>query len=297
MTRPIAADGLTHVYGRTRPVTAVADLSLTVDAGDVFALLGPNGAGKTTALLCLLGLIIPRQGTCRLFGEDPAVVPEVFRQVGYLPEEPQYHELLTPAEELELAARLLAVPDRAARVAEVLEQVGLSGARDRAVRTLSKGMKQRLGFGCAIIHRPRLLFLDEPTRGLDPVGVADLRRLMLELNRAGTTVFLNSHVLAEVAAVCNRVAIMVRGRQVSTGKISDLLTAREEYRVEYHGTVQLPAGVRAADPPAAGGAAAVVAADRLAELLAAIAAQGGSVEKAERCRESLEDYFMRVVQS
>jgi len=225
----IATSGLRKTYG-TR--VALHDLTLTVPAGEVFGFLGPNGAGKTTAMKILLGLVRPSGGQALVFGRPPAE-PAARRRVGYLPEHFRFQEWATGIELLDFHGRLagLGAAERAERVPELLDRVGLEGRGGERVRRYSKGMTQRLGLALAILHRPDLVLLDEPTSALDPVGRREVRELVRELAAAGVTVFLNSHLLTEVEAVCDRVAIVSQGRVVASGPLDDLAGAVTQLRV------------------------------------------------------------------
>ena len=225
----IATSGLRKAYGSR---TALHDLTLTVPAGEVFGFLGPNGAGKTTAMKILLGLVRPSGGQALVFGRPPGE-PAARRRVGYLPEHFRFQEWATGAELLEFHGRLagLGPAERAARMPELLARVGLEGRGGERVRRYSKGMTQRLGLALAILHRPDLVLLDEPTSALDPVGRREVRELVRELAAGGVTVFLNSHLLTEVEAVCDRVAIVTRGRVVASGPLDDLAGAVTQLRL------------------------------------------------------------------
>jgi ABC-2 type transport system ATP-binding protein len=212
---------LHKAYGRK---IALHDLDLTVQSGEVFGFLGPNGAGKTTTVKVLLGLARPTRGTARIFGQ-PAGHPDARRRIGYLPENFRFHDWLTGAELLDFHGRLahLSTAERHERIPKVLELVGLSGRGNDRIRGYSKGMTQRIGIAQAIIHEPDLVLLDEPTSALDPVGRREVRDLIRMFAERGMTVFLNSHLLSEVEMVCDRVAIVDRGRVVRSGALQDLI--------------------------------------------------------------------------
>jgi ABC-2 type transport system ATP-binding protein len=203
-------------------------ISLSVREGEIFGFVGPNGAGKTTTLKILLGLIRPTCGRARVLGHD--VRETAFRRhVGFLPENPYFYEYLTGREILRFYARLSGL-DRApreARVEALLEQVGLAQAADARLRTYSKGMLQRIGLAQAIVHDPSVVFLDEPMSGLDPIGRKEIRDLILRLRAEGKTVFMNTHILSDVELVCDRVAIISRGRIVHEGAIDEFLGSGE----------------------------------------------------------------------
>ena len=195
-----------------RPIEAVREISLTVEHGEAFGFLGHNGAGKTTTMKMIVGLLQITKGSIWLDGAE-LLQPSQHRTIGYLPELPYFYDHLTVEETLDFFARLHEIkqPERSRRVTEVLEQVKLIDRRGLAVRTLSKGLQQRLGLAQAIINRPKLLLLDEPFSGLDPMGRVDVRELITQLKREGTTIFLSSHVLSDVEDICDRVSIMSRG--------------------------------------------------------------------------------------
>jgi ABC-2 type transport system ATP-binding protein len=211
---------------------AVNSLSMTVDRGDVFGFLGPNGAGKTTVVKLLLGLARPTAGEALVLGA-PAGDRETRRQIGYLPELFRFQALLTAREVLRLHCRLLGLPkptwEEEGRGA--LETVGLLKRGDDRVGTFSKGMQQRLGLGVALLGNPRLVVLDEPTSALDPVGRHDVREIIRGLRDRGSTVFLNTHLLEEAEHVCDRVAVIDKGRAVATGSLQELLGRHHRVRL------------------------------------------------------------------
>jgi ABC-2 type transport system ATP-binding protein len=217
---PIQARGLVKRYGR---ITAVDHVDLTVSRGDVYGYLGPNGAGKTTSLRMLLGLIRPDEGTAELFGLDPLVegVRALDGVAGFV-ESPRFYPYLTGRKNLELVAALDG-DGAAGRIDEALDTVDLADrARDK-VGGYSHGMRQRLGIAGALLRDPRLLLLDEPTTGLDPAGMRDMRLLVHRLAQQGLTVLLSSHVMAEVEELCNRVAIISHGRVRYEGSLQELI--------------------------------------------------------------------------
>jgi ABC-2 type transport system ATP-binding protein len=203
-------------------------ISFGVREGEIFGFVGPNGAGKTTTLKILMGLIRPTGGRATILGHD--VRETAFRRhVGFLPENPYFYEYLTGREILDFYARLSGLPRalRADRLAALLEQVGLSHAADARLRTYSKGMLQRVGIAQALVHDPDVVFLDEPMSGLDPIGRKEIRDLILRLRSEGKTVFMNTHILSDVELVCDRVAIIARGRIVHEGEIDAFLGSDE----------------------------------------------------------------------
>jgi ABC-2 type transport system ATP-binding protein len=207
-----------------RRVRAVTDLSFEVRAGEIFGLLGPNGAGKTTALKMLLGFVRPTSGHAYIGDERVGSVASR-RNLGYLPENPALYEFLRGDEYLVFAGRLsgLSRADARVRSARLLERVGLAGRVDRPIRKFSKGMVQRLALAQALMGDPRILILDEPMSGLDPIGRKDVRDLILELRDEGRTVLFSTHILSDVEAICDRVGILVEGRLTDCGALADLV--------------------------------------------------------------------------
>lgn len=223
---------------------AVDHVSLAVRPGEVFGLLGPNGSGKSTTIKLLLGLLEPTAGECAIFGVPSGRV-EARRDVGYLPEAPNFYRFLTGRELVTFYGRMCGLAGAALRegVDEVIALVGLAGAADRRVGTYSKGMLQRIGLAQALVHDPRLLILDEPTAGVDPVGSAEMAELILALKARGKTVLITSHLLGQIEDLCDRVAILDRGRLVAEGRVADLAGAQGRLSFE---TDALPPGEIAA---------------------------------------------------
>lgn len=191
---------------------------------EIFGFVGPNGAGKTTTLKILMGLIRPTEGSASILGCD-VEESEFRRQIGFLPENPYFYPFLTAREILDFYARLSGVADseRARRVERLLDLVNLGHSMDARLRTFSKGMLQRVGIAQALVHDPKVVFLDEPMSGLDPLGRMEIRDLILSLRAEGKTVFMNTHILSDVESVCDRVAIIVKGRIRHQGKMEDFL--------------------------------------------------------------------------
>jgi ABC-type multidrug transport system ATPase subunit len=223
VTAVISTRGLVKRYGRLR---AVDGIDLDVPAGDVYGFLGANGSGKTTTVRMLLGLVLPTSGEIELLGERmPRAGGRVLPRVGALIEGPAHYGHLSGRENLSLldaSGRGGAWRSRRRRVDDALEQVGLAGVGRRPVKAYSLGMRQRLALAGALLRRPELLVLDEPTNGLDPQGITEVRELLLELHRGGTTVFLSSHLLAEVEQLCSRVGVLDRGRLVLQDSLARL---------------------------------------------------------------------------
>jgi len=205
-------------------VTAVEGLDLRIEKGRVFGLLGPNGSGKTTTILMLLGLLPPTSGSVQVLGR-PAGHRDARRRTGFLPEETRLYEFLTGAETLDFVGRLFGIPraERRKRGEELLKRTSMWDARDRKLATYSKGMARRIGLAQALLGRPELLVLDEPTSGLDPVGNRQVKDLLAEVAAAGTTVLTTSHILGDVADVCDEILILHRGRAILAGEVKTLL--------------------------------------------------------------------------
>src|SRR5450755_2023233 len=230
MTAPIELQGLSKTYRlgflMNRKVRALDSLDLLIQPGQVYGLLGPNGAGKSTTIKIVMNLVQPTSGTARLFGR-PQTETALRKQVGFVPENPAPYEYLTGREFVHLSADLGGVPRGEVRIrtSEVLESVGMSRAADLQIRRYSKGMIQRIALAQAVVHRPLLLILDEPTSGLDPVGRRMVRDFIFAERNHGTTVLFCTHIIPDVEALCDRVAVLVNGRRVREGKVAELLTA------------------------------------------------------------------------
>jgi ABC-2 type transport system ATP-binding protein len=229
----VAVHGLTKVFPvpfhPTRRVVAVKDLSIRIEAGEVYGLLGPNGSGKSTTLKIILGLVSPTRGRTEIFGRDSRLV-ESREAVGFLPENPYFYKFLTGEETLRFFGRLcgMAGATLKSRVNELLDLVGLDKARDRRLGTYSKGMLQRIGLAQALIHDPRLVVLDEPTAGVDPAGSREIRDLIMDLKRRGITVLLSSHLLAQAQEICDRIGILADGVLVREGHLQELIAIENQ---------------------------------------------------------------------
>ena len=272
----VEARGLSKRYrGRAGggPVTALDGLDLAVPRGAVAGLLGPNGSGKSTTIRLLLGLHRPTAGEARVLGL-PAGHPGARRRTGYMPEESDLYPFLTARETVETAGALHGMGRRERRAAAgaLLERVGLAAEAGRRVEGFSRGMKRRVGLAAALVHAPDLLVLDEPTAGLDPVGREGLLRLLEEGRGRGTTVLLSSHVLSDVERLCDRVAILGRGRLAAEGTLAEVLERKGAFSLEIEG-------------PEAAAAAAREAAERA----------GGRAGPVQPAREPLERVFLRLL--
>jgi len=231
-TPAISIQNLTKVYPvpfRREKVTAVKDLSLTVESGQVYGLLGPNGSGKSTTMKVVLGLVSPTAGRTEIFGRDSTSV-ESREDVGFLPENPYFYKYLTGEETLHFYAKLCGLSRQKMRdrAKELLKLVGLEKAADRRLGGYSKGMLQRIGLAQAMIQEPRLLVLDEPTAGVDPAGSREIRDLILDFKQRGITVLLCSHLLEQVQEICDRVGILNHGALIREGKLGDLISIENQ---------------------------------------------------------------------
>jgi len=246
----IEIQGLTKTYKvgfwRKREKLALSPLSLSVESGEIFGFLGPNGAGKTTTLKLLMGLIFPTTGSARILGRD-WTDPEVKSQIGFLPEQPYFYDYLTARELLNYYGLLSGIPgtELKGRVESALSRVGLPDAGNVQLRRFSKGMLQRMGIAQAILHDPKVLFLDEPMSGLDPMGRRDVRNLIEELKSAGKTVFFSTHILSDAEALCDRVAVIHLGKLRAVGAVADLTSnVRGQVELVWQGN-SVPASMKA----------------------------------------------------
>lgn len=214
-------------------VQAVKNLSFDIHRGEVFGLLGPNGSGKSTTIKIMLGLLAPSAGHIEVLGRPPHDVA-VKHRIGFLPEESYLYRFLTADETLDFYAKLFNIPkaQRRAKADELIRLVGLEHARSRPLKEYSKGMARRIGLAQALVNDPELIILDEPTTGLDPIGVEEMKQMILRLREAGKTVLLCSHLLADVEEVCDRVAIMCDGDLLAYGPLGDLLQLSDTLEVK-----------------------------------------------------------------
>ena len=301
-TRELSKDYLVGFW-RPRPYRALDRLSIDVAPGDVFGFLGPNGAGKTTTLKLLMQLVFPSSGEAEILGRPLGDV-SIRRRIGYLPENPYFYDHLTGEELLDYYGRLFGqgAAERRQRVSGALDRLGIGAERRLPLRKFSKGMLQRVGLAQALLNDPEVLFLDEPMSGLDPLGRRDVRALILELRDQGRTIFFSSHILSDAEALCNRVAIVVKGRLAASGKLTEL----QEFAVQ--GWELVMAGV----PPAAlervrarARRVLTIGGDRYAidlppdgrpeEVLRELIAAGATMVSLNPLRETLEDVFVRRV--
>lgn len=290
-----------HPWTR-RIKTAVHEIAFDVPEGETFGLLGPNGAGKTTSLRMLLGLLPATRGEAWLLGR-PAGTPESREHLGFLPENPYFYEHLTGLEFLEFSGELAGMSRRAARAQakELIERSGLGPAATTRMRKYSKGMLQRAGLAHALMGRPRLLFLDEPMSGLDPIGRHEVSEMIRGLKRDGVTVVFSSHILHDVETLCDRVGIMRAGRMLATGTMEQLLAdgrGSAEIVVVPRGTLALPPEFVGATIEAAGPRVRIVLpeAGNASALVAWLATRDHEIVSLSQERRSLEDLFMDLFQ-
>ena len=234
---PFAAEtvGLTKRYPLTwkrKVLVALDHLDLQIKPGEVFGLLGPNGSGKSTTIKSLLGLIVPSEGEARIFGLPPESL-EARRRVGFLPENPYFYGFLNGDETLRFFGKLCGIKGEALnkRIEELIDLVGLQNGRERPLRSYSKGMLQRIGLAQAMIHDPEILFLDEPTAGVDPLGSSQIRDIILKFKQMGKTVIFTSHLLEQVQEVADRVAIFSLGKKVLEGSLESLLAESQSTQI------------------------------------------------------------------
>jgi ABC-type multidrug transport system ATPase subunit len=298
----IHTENLGKTFGRgKKSVQAIKNLNLNVQSGQVYGFLGPNGAGKTTTIRLLVDLIRPTQGVAYIYGQNVRQQPQVLNRVGALVEGAAFYNYMNARDNLEVLART-ADDYHPRRIAALLEQVGLTGRAHQAVGSYSTGMKQRLGIAAALLGDPDLVILDEPTNGLDPAGIQDMRGFIRNLvDQQNKTVFLSSHLLNEVEQVCDRVAIIYEGQIVRQGAVADLLAGgkaelrvqasppdkaaevlRERWAVSSDGAPWLTVSAQPEDQP---------------HIIKQLVAQGISVHQVVVQRQSLEEYFMAVTQA
>ena len=307
MTTAIRAVGLTKRYGE---LAAVDGLDLSVERGELYGFLGPNGAGKTTTIRMALGLIHPTAGTIAVLGSPVTAGHGPFERVGALVEEPAFWSYLSGRRNLEAFARAGSgradARARLGRIDDVLHTVGLADAADKRVKQYSQGMRQRLGVGLSLLGNPELLVLDEPTNGLDPSGMREVRELLRQLADGGTTIFISSHLLAEVEAMCDRVGVMARGALVAEGPPGTLRGTTDRIRIEVDdvaaartvlarlGGPDMIAAASASGP----GVLDVTLSNGLgaADVNAALVRGGIRVHALEPQRETLEDVFLHLVE-
>jgi len=241
MSEIIKATNLSKSY---QQIKAVDDLTLTVNRGDFFGFLGPNGAGKTTTIRMLTGIIKPDRGKMIIDGLASDEREKIARLIGVVPESRGLYEWMTASEYLQFFANIYGIKGKAQKeiVDSLLAQVDLTARKDSKIATYSRGMRQRLGLARALINKPQILFLDEPTLGLDPQGQEDIQNLLRQLNREEVTIFLSSHLLHEVSNLCSRIAIINRGKLIVEGSMDELrrkTNLQESYRIRIEGDLKV----------------------------------------------------------
>lgn len=278
-----------------RPVNALNGLSLEVHDGDFFALVGQNGAGKSTAMYCFLGLLKPTAGRLEVMGRLPNLGSQLYEHIAYLPEEPHYHLYLTVEEATRYYSSLYGKRVPTKRINEVLEKLGLAQFKKLPLAKCSKGMKQKVGIAQCLIYEPKVLFLDEPTRGLDPLAVREFRETLREIHQRGATIVMNSHVLSEIEMLANRVAIIDRGKVVIQDELRNLTTLDQQlYRVTFEANGYLPdylSEVERTGSIVKGS----IPKDRLYDFMDLARSSRLNVQECSLKRHSLEDSFFQIV--
>lgn len=275
---------------------ALQPLNLTVEEGETFGFLGPNGAGKTTTLKLLMGIIFPTSGSARILGRD-FHDPEIKRQVGFLPEQPYFYDYLSAPELLDYYGHLsgMSRQDRQKKIPPLLERVGLGDVGSRHLRKFSKGMLQRVGIAQAIIHDPKILFLDEPMSGLDPIGRREIRELIQSLKSEGKTIFFSTHILSDAESLCDRVAVVHKGELRGIGIVGDLKSrSADKAEVIWQGARALTGLSRfVMDAHVAGDTVrGVISRDNTDLVLAELRQQHAQLISLTPLRGGLEDYFI-----
>ena len=289
-------------FWRPRPYRALDRLTLTVEAGEVFGFLGPNGAGKSTTLKLLMQLLYPTSGEARILGR-PVGDSAVRQRIGFLAENPYYYDYLTAEELLAYFARLFGFrgADVGTRVSRVLDEVGIGKERRLRLRRFSKGMTQRVGLAQALLNEPEVLFLDEPMSGLDPLGRRHVRDLILDLRAKGCTVFFSSHILSDAETLCSRVGVLVQGKLVASGQLSDILAFELKgwelvVACGPHLHADLAALARTVTPLSDGHVLLHLAPDAEPDrVVGELTRRGAHLVSLNPVRETLEDYFVQVV--
>jgi ABC-2 type transport system ATP-binding protein len=296
----IEINGLEKTYAvgfwRKRPKLALKPLTLAIADGETFGFLGPNGAGKTTTLKLLMGIIRPTSGTARILGMEIDDL-RAKAQIGFLPEQPYFYDYLTARELLEYFAQLSGVPgkERTRKVAEMLERVSLKDSANIQLRKFSKGMLQRVGIAQAILHDPKVVFLDEPMSGLDPMGRREVRVLIEQLKHEGKTVFFSTHILSDAEVLCDRVAVINQGELRGVGRIADLTSSvNGKVEIVWRGQdiPQALKSLRAECHISGGNVRAVVPEEHQEPALEALRRDHLHLISVTPIRTSLEDYFV-----
>jgi ABC-2 type transport system ATP-binding protein len=276
-------------------------LTMQVESGEVFGFLGPNGAGKSTTIKLLVGLIFPDAGSARILGK-PITDIEMHRDIGYLPEQPYFYDYLTAAEVLDYFARFhdLTATDRSERVARMLKKVGLETARKIQLRKYSKGMLQRVGLAQAILHDPKVVILDEPMSGLDPIGRREVRDIILELKREGRTVLFSTHILSDAEMLCDRVGVIVGGKLRGVGAPGEMVGMKAhgmEILFELPGASAAAAAVIAKATKTGDRYRLQVSEEELYAAVEQLRGVGAKILSVAQVKASLEEYFMDLIEA
>jgi len=278
-----------------RDIHALRGLTLEVRDGDFFALVGQNGAGKSTAMYCFLGLLKPTSGSVEVMGHVPDLGRPLYANIAYLPEEPHYHLYLTVEEATRYYASLYGrrISDKA--IHDTLDRLGLAQFKNLRLSKCSKGMKQKVGIAQCLIHETQLLFLDEPTRGLDPIAVREFRETLREIHQRGATIIMNSHVLSEIEMLANRVAIIEAGRVIAQDDLTNFLTSdRDQYSVTFEANGFLPEYLSAVERQG-NVVKGVIPKPRLYEFMELTRNHGLALHECSLKKMSLEDKFFHIV--
>ncbi len=299
----IETENLTKDYPvgflETKNKRSLEGLTMQVETGEVFGFLGPNGAGKSTTIKLLVGLIFPTSGSARILGRSIDDI-EMHRDIGYLPEQPYFYDYLTAAELLDYFARFhdLTAGDRRERIAQMLRKVGLATAGKIQLRKYSKGMLQRVGLAQAILHDPKVVILDEPMSGLDPVGRREVRDIILGLKSEGKTVMFSTHILSDAEMLCDRVGVIVGGKLRGVGAPSEIVELKAhgmEILFEYSGSSTNAAALLGKASKTGNRYRLEVGEGELYAVLEQLYAAGARILSVTQLRQTLEEYFMHLV--
>jgi ABC-2 type transport system ATP-binding protein len=304
-TAAIEIENLTKDYPfgflHLKKKTSLEGLTMSVDDGEVFGFLGPNGAGKSTTIKLLVGLIFPTAGSARILGKPISDI-QMHQDIGYLPEQPYFYDYLTAAEVLDYFARFhnLTAADRRERVARLLKKVGLETAGKIQLRKYSKGMLQRVGLAQAILHDPKVVILDEPMSGLDPVGRREVRDIILELKRMGKTILFSTHILSDAEMLCDRVGVIVGGKLRGVGAPDEIVGIKAhamEILFEYSGSNASAAALLGKAMQTGNRYRMQVEEGALYTTLDQLRTLGAKVLAVAQVKASLEEYFMHLVEA
>ncbi|HMI51039.1 MAG TPA: ABC transporter ATP-binding protein [Candidatus Saccharimonadales bacterium] len=304
-TAAIETENLTKDYPSgfldTKKKRSLENLTMQVETGEVFGFLGPNGAGKSTTIKLLMGLIFPTAGTARILGKPISDI-EMHQDIGYLPEQPYFYDYLTAAEVLDYFARFhnLKSADRRERVDRMLKKVGLDTARKIQLRKYSKGMLQRVGLAQAVLHDPKVVVLDEPMSGLDPVGRREVRDIILELKREGKTVLFSTHILPDAEMLCDRVGVIVGGKLRGIGAPGEIVGMKAQgmeilFELAAHGPNA--AGLLSKATRTGDRFRLHVAEEELYGAIDQLRSAGARILSVVQVKPSLEEYFMHLVEA